>query len=109
MDSRFEVMLSFVFALWFPVAFFFFTARAEFRCLISLGESDISRPEIQEQMNNREEARRQGIALGNYRTQLLQQALQRNIATITAAKCGQWYHFMQTYLPRCLNNEAIEG
>ena len=30
-------------------------------------------------MNNREEARRQGIALGNYRTQLLQQALQRNM------------------------------
>ena len=72
-------------------------------------KADISRPEIQEQMNNREEARRQGIALGNYRTQLLQQALQRNIGTITAAKCGQWYRFMQTYLPRCLNNEAIEG
>ncbi|XP_015772449.1 PREDICTED: uncharacterized protein LOC107350720 [Acropora digitifera] len=47
-------------------------------------KADISRPEIQEQMNNREEARRQGIALGNYRT-------------------------MQTYLPRCLNNEAAEG
>ena len=71
--------------------------------------ADISRPEIQEQMNTREEARRQGIALGNYRTQLLQQTLQRNIGTITAAKCGQWYRFMQTYLPRCLNNEAIEG
>ena len=72
-------------------------------------KADISCPKIQEQMNNREEARRQGIALGNYRTQLLQQALQRNIGTITAAKCGQWYRFMQTYLPRCLNNEAIEG
>ena len=47
-------------------------------------KADISRPEIQEQMNNREEARSQGIALGNYRT-------------------------MQTYLPRCLNNEATEG
>lgn len=72
-------------------------------------KADISRPEIQEQMNNREEARRQGIALGNYRSQLLQQALQRNIRTITAAKCGQWFRFMQTYLPRCLNSEEIEG
>ena len=70
---------------------------------------DISRPEIQEQINNREKARRQEIALGNYRTQLLQQALQRNIRTITAAKCGQWFRFMQTYLPRYLNSEAIEG
>ena len=60
-------------------------------------------------MNNRQEARRQGIAQGNYRTQLLQQALQRNIGAITTAKCGQCYRFMQTYLPRCLNNELIEG
>ena len=37
------------------------------------------------------------------------QALQRNIGTITVAKCGQWFRFMQTYLPRCINNEAIEG
>ena len=72
-------------------------------------KADISRPEQQEQMNNRAEARRQGIALGNFRTQLLLQALQRNIGTITAAKCGQWYRFMQTYIPRCLNNEEIEG
>ena len=31
-------------------------------------KADISHPEIQEQMNNRQEARCQGIALGNYRT-----------------------------------------
>ena len=34
---------------------------------------DISRPEIQERMNDQNEARRQGIALGDYRTQLLLQ------------------------------------
>lgn len=68
-------------------------------------KADISRPEIQVQMNDRAEAR---FALGNYRTQLLLQALQRNIGTITVAKCGRWFRFMQTYLPRCINNEAIE-
>ncbi|XP_067039961.1 uncharacterized protein [Acropora muricata] len=52
-------------------------------------KADISRPEIQVQMNDRAEARRQGLDLGNYRTQLLLQALQRNIGTITVAKCGQ--------------------
>ena len=72
-------------------------------------KADISRPEQQEQMDNREEARRQGIALGNFRTQLLLHTLQRNIGTITAAKCGQWYRLMQTYIPRCLNSEDIEG
>ena len=34
---------------------------------------------------------------------------QRNIGTITAAKCGQWYRLMPTYIPRCLNSEEIEG
>ena len=54
-------------------------------------KAGISRPEIQVQMNDRAEARRQGLALGNYmyHTQLLLQALQRNIGTITVAKCGQ--------------------
>ena len=66
-------------------------------------KADISRPEVQAQMNDRQEATRQGISLGDYRTQLLLQALQRNIGNITGAKCGQWYRFMQTYLPRCLN------
>lgn len=72
-------------------------------------KADISRPEIQERMNDRNEARRQGIALGDYRTQLLLQGLQRNIGTITAAKCGQWFHFMLSYLRRRINREEIEG
>ena len=62
---------------------------------ISALKADIRRPEQQEQMNNREEARRQGIALGNFRTQLLLHTMQRNIGTIMAAKCVQWYRLMQ--------------
>ena len=72
-------------------------------------KAEISRPVQQEQMNNREEARRQGIALGNLRTQLPLHTLQRNIGTTTAAKCGQWHKLMQTCIPRCLNSEEIEG
>ena len=72
-------------------------------------KADISRPEIQEQMNNREEVKRQGTAFGNYRIQPLLQALQRNVGSITAAKCGQWFRYMQTYLSRSLNGEHIEG
>ena len=60
-------------------------------------------------MNDRAEVRQQGIALGHHRTQLLLQALQGCIGTITIAKCGQWFRLMQTYIPRCLNREAIEG
>ena len=28
---------------------------------------------------------------------------------VTAAKCAKGYHFMQTYLPKCLNSEVYEG
>ncbi|XP_048582057.1 uncharacterized protein LOC116617834 [Nematostella vectensis] len=72
-------------------------------------KADISRPEVQAQMGDRGAARDQGLALGVFRTRLLLQALQRNIGTITPAKCAQWYRFMQTYLPRCLNGEVIDG
>ena len=72
-------------------------------------KADINRPAIQQEMNNRDEARNRGLALGHYRTQLLLEALNRNIGTITPAKSGQWFRFMQTYLPRCINREFIEG
>ena len=71
-------------------------------------KADISRPEIQVFMIDLNKARRQRIALRDYRTQQLLQGLQRNIGTITAAKCGQWFRLMQTYLPR-INREDIEG
>ena len=49
-------------------------------------KGDVSRPEIQAQMDDRSEARRLGIPLGEMRTRLLLNALQRCIGVITAAK-----------------------
>ena len=72
-------------------------------------KGDVSRTEIQARMDDREEARRLGIPLGEMRTRLLLNALQRCIGVITAAKAYQWFRFMQTYLPRCLIGEEIEG
>ena len=72
-------------------------------------KTDISRPEVQARIGNRDEAIARSIPLGEFRTQLLLEALQRSIGTITPAKCMQWYRFMQTYLPRCMNREVIEG
>ena len=77
------------------------------RSLKSTIKDDISCPEIQVLMHDRNEARRQGIALGDYRTQLFLQELQHMIGTITGAKCGQLFRL--TYLPRCINREDIEA
>ena len=78
-------------------------------CLKAAIKADFSRPEIQRRMDDRDEARVRGIPLGEFRTQQLHEALHRNIDTITAAKSAQWYRFMETYLPKCLNREFIEG
>ena len=72
-------------------------------------KGDLSRPQIQARMDDRAEARRLGILLGEMWTRMLIDALQRCIGVITAAKAYQWFRFMQTYLPRCLNGEEIEG
>ena len=78
-------------------------------CLKAAIKADISRPEIQRRMDNRDEARARGIPLGKFRTQQLLEALHRNIDTVTAAKSAQWYRLMQTYLPKCLNREIMKG
>ena len=78
-------------------------------CLKAAIKADISSPEVDRRMNDRDEARVRGIPLGEFRTQQLHEALHRNIDPITAAKSAQWYRFMQTYLPKCLNREVMEG
>ena len=55
---------------------------------------DISCPAVQQELN---EARRQGIPLGDYRQQILLRAGRRNTNTITARKCAQWFRF--SYIP----------
>ena len=85
------------------------TLLAPPRGLSAIPPSRIYLATIQREMNNRDEARWQGIPLGHYRTQLLMEALHRNAGTITVAKFTQLLRFMQTYLPRCINTEVIEG
>ena len=62
-------------------------------------------------MDDRAEVRRPGIPVGQMLTRLLLDALQRciGVTCITAARAYHWFRFMQTYLPRCLNREEIEG
>ena len=92
-----------------PSSPFIYIVEQAISALKAAIKADISRPEVQERMNNRNEASDRGVALGVYRTQLLIEALEQNVTKITAGKCAKWYRFMQTYFPRRLNGEAIEG
>ena len=76
----------------------------------SISSNKISRAEVKVEMGFRNGARNQGIPLGEFRQRLLLETSDRNaVGTITVQKCAAWYRFMQTYLPRCLNLEVIEG
>ena len=68
-------------------------------CLKAAIKAQISRPEIQRLVDDRDEFQRKQ----------LHEALRRNIDTITAVKSAQWYRFMLICLPKCLNREVIEG
>ena len=49
-------------------------------------------------MDDRDKARRQGIPLGVHRQKiLLEEASQKKMNTIMAAKWAGWYRFMQKY------------
>ena len=72
-------------------------------------KGDISRPMVQQQMNDRLRATQENIPLTEYRKRVLLTAAKRNIATITVPKCNAWFRHVQTYLSRCLNGEFVEG
>ena len=73
-------------------------------------KADIFRTEIQSLMGDRDAARNRRISFGEFRTHLLD-AL--HAAKYRYNNCSElreiWYRFMQTYIPRCLNWEAIQG
>ena len=55
------------------------------------------------------DTKQEGNTCHSERKRLLLRAITRNINAITPQKCMQWYNHMQTYLPRCLNREEIQG
>ena len=64
-------------------------------------KADISCRDIQATLDDRDEARWQGIPLGEYRQRILLEASQRNMNTITAAKCVDIYRGYHTAARRC--------
>ena len=59
-------------------------------------KNDISRPEIQQEMQNRRRAREDNIPLGEYRKRILHAAAKKNLGSITVAKSVAWFRHMQT-------------
>ena len=78
-------------------------------CLKANIKAELARPAMQERFADRNAARQAHLPLGEYRKRLLVESAERNIGCISVAKCAAWYRHMQSYLPRCLAREIIEG
>ena len=69
----------------------------------------LAQPEWQRRFGNRRGAQEAGVNLQQWRCDILREAALQNIDAITPAKCTQWYNHSQTYLPRCLARQEIDG
>ena len=78
-------------------------------CLKANIKADLLSPELRNLMDDRNAARNAQLPLGEYRKQLLVAAARRSLGCITVPKCTAWFCLMQTYLPRCLVGDMIEG
>ena len=67
---------------------------------------DLARPEWQQRVGDRDAAQEAGMTMGEHRRELVQQVARRNVDTITQVKS---IRYMQTYMPRCLACQHLEG
>ena len=81
-------------------------ARSAFKAAI---KRDLARPEWQQRVADREAAQEAGVNLQEWRVNLVQQAARRNTDAITQEKAIRWFNHTQTYLPRCLARQQIDG
>ena len=92
-----------------PYSPFLYKVDQTIRCLKANIKPDLSSPELQNLMGDRNSARNAQLPLREYRGQLLVAAARRNLGSITVPKCAAWFRLTQTYLSRCLAGDMIEG
>ncbi len=66
-------------------------------------------PEWQQRVGDRDAAQEAGLNLQEWRCERVMEVAQENVGEITQEKCVRWYNYSQTYMPRCLAREEIEG
>lgn len=65
--------------------------------------------EWQARVGDHQAAAADGLTMQGWRARLLVEAAQENVDEITHEKCQRWFHHSQTYLPRCMAREEIDG
>ena len=66
-------------------------------------------PQWQERVGDVAAAAEVGVNMQWWRASLLEEVARQNADTITQEKCARWYNQAQTYLPRCIARQQIDG
>ena len=66
-------------------------------------------PEWQQRVGDNNAAAEAGLNLQAWRARLVEEVAQQHIDVITQEKCARWYNHAQTYLPRCIARQEIDG
>ena len=69
----------------------------------------LSQPEWQARVGDLGEAREAGLNMQAWRATLLEEVAQQHVDVLTQEKCARWYNHAQTYLPRCIAHQEIDG
>jgi transposase len=69
----------------------------------------LSLPAMQNRVGDRDAATEAGLNMQGWRARLLEEVAAENVDIITPEKCHRWYNHAQTYLPRCIGRQVIDG
>jgi len=76
-------------------------------CLKSAAKRQISSPEVQTELANRDRARQEGITLQEQRLRILIEKVLNSLHMITREKCAAWFCHSLTYIDRCRATDDI--
>ncbi|XP_072025585.1 uncharacterized protein [Amphiura filiformis] len=69
----------------------------------------LSLPNWQQRVGDHAAAAAEGLTMQGWRARLLVEAAQQNINQLTPEKCQRWFNHSQTYFPRCIARQEIDG
>ena len=81
-------------------------ARSDFKAGV---KRTLGLPEWQDRFGDEAARIQAGMNLQVWRSNCLQEVAALNVGEVTPAKCIAWYNHSQTYLPRCLGRQIIDG
>ena len=78
-------------------------------CFKAACKRTLGLPDWQRRVGDHQAAADEGVTMQLWRARLLAEVARESMDQITPEKCVRWFNHTQTYLPRCMARQEIEG